>query len=259
VTADLVVENLTVRFAGLTAVDGVNLHAPAGVITGLIGPNGAGKTTTFNACTGVVTPASGRVRLGEHTLDGHTPARRAQWGLGRTFQRMALFDSMSALDNVAMGLECRYAGRGLRGQLWATRKERTECLTTARAAMDRCGIAHLGTVLAANLTTGQRRLVELARAMTGGFSFLLLDEPSSGLDEHETEAFGAVLVDVAAQDGTGVVLVEHDVALVRDVCRDLYVLDFGKLIAEGPCADVLESDIVRAAYLGSLDEAAVSS
>jgi ABC-type branched-subunit amino acid transport system ATPase component len=108
--ADLEVEHMTVRFGGLVAVDDVSLEGKPGSITGLMGPNGAGKTTTFNACTGLVNPTRGTVRLDGRKLDHHSPAKRASWGLGRTFQRMVLFDSMTAFQNVAMGLECRYAG-----------------------------------------------------------------------------------------------------------------------------------------------------
>jgi ABC-type branched-subunit amino acid transport system ATPase component len=249
--AELSVDGITVRFGGLVAVDDVSLEGKPGTITGLIGPNGAGKTTTFNACTGLVNPTRGTVRLDGRKLDHHSPARRASWGLGRTFQRMVLFDSMTAAHNVAMGLECRYAGKGWWAQLSATPSQKAVCRDTAAASMERCGIAHLANVLAGDLSTGQRRLVELARAITGRFRFLLLDEPSSGLDESETVAFGQVLLELVEQEGTGILLVEHDMALVRDVCSYAYVLDFGRQIFEGTTAEVMASDIVRTAYLGS--------
>ena len=249
--AALEVDGLTVQFGGLVAVDDVTLQCPSGAITGLIGPNGAGKSTTFNACTGLVTPTRGTVGLNGRRLDGHSSARRAQWGLGRTFQRMALFDTMTVEENVRMGLECRQAGRGFFGQLWAVPRERTEAHETARSAMARCSIEHLAATTVGDLSTGQRRLVELARVLAGRFEFLLLDEPSSGLDESETGAFARILTDTVAAEGIGILLVEHDMALVRGVCSYAYVLDFGKLIHEGPTAEVLDSDIVRAAYLGS--------
>jgi ABC-type branched-subunit amino acid transport system ATPase component len=167
---------------------------------------------------------------------------------------MVLFDSMSAFENVAMGLECRYAGRGWWAQITATPAQQAVCRDTAAESMERCGISHLAGVLAGDLSTGQRRLVELARAMTGRFRFLLLDEPSSGLDESETEAFGSVLMDLVGRDGTGILLVEHDMALVREVCSYIYVLDFGRQIFEGSTAEVMASDVVRAAYLGSEGE-----
>jgi ABC-type branched-subunit amino acid transport system ATPase component len=248
--AKLEVESVTVQFGGLVAVNDVSLEGAPGTITGLIGPNGAGKTTTFNVCTGLIKPTHGTVRLDGRRLDHHTPARRAEWGLGRTFQRMELFDTMSVFENVAMGLEARYAGRRWWTQLWATAQERRDSRAAAEEALDRCRISHLAAVAAGDLATGQRRLVELARATAGRFRFLLLDEPSSGLDDRETEDFGQILSDVAERDGIGILLVEHDMTLVRKVCSYTYVLDFGELIYQGPTADVLDADVVRAAYLG---------
>jgi ABC-type branched-subunit amino acid transport system ATPase component len=248
---DLEVRNLTVRFGGLVAVDDVSLVAPGGAITGLIGPNGAGKTTTFNACTGIITPTAGTVRLGGQDLHHHSPSWRARLGLGRTFQRMELFETMTVRDNVALGREALLAGTRLSGRLFGLRQEREECLAAAERALDRCGIGHLARQIAGDLSTGQRRLVELARVLASGFRFLLLDEPSSGLDVSETEGFAAILRGVLAEEGIGILLVEHDMALVRAVCSYIYVLDFGQLIYDGPAADVLSSPAVKAAYLGS--------
>jgi ABC-type branched-subunit amino acid transport system ATPase component len=244
------VDGLTVRFGGLTAVDNVTLQAPAGIITGLIGPNGAGKTTIFNACCGLV-EASGRIRLGGRDLSGLSPSARAQAGLGRTFQRIELCDRLTVAENVALGPIGLSTRRHPWGQLWATRAQRAEIDARVEAALVRCGILHLGRASAGELSTGQRRFVELARAVASPFLFLLLDEPSSGLDLAETERFGRVLAALAGERGTGVLLVEHDMALVRAICRDTWVLDFGQLIASGPTAVVLASDVVRAAYLGS--------
>ena len=250
-TVDLVVSQLTVRFGGLTAVDDLSLVAWAGQITALIGPNGAGKTTTFNSVAGVVAPERGTIFLGDTKLDGLSPATRAQRGLGRTFQRMELFDSMTVRENVAMGPELRLAGRQVWTHLGGSRAERAQVLAAADDAIDRCGIGALADRVASDLSTGERRLVELARAIASGFAFLLLDEPSSGLDHRETEAFDAILEDLRDRTGVGILVVEHDMAMVRAVCTYTYVLDFGRLIFEGPTADVLASDLVRAAYLGS--------
>jgi ABC-type branched-subunit amino acid transport system ATPase component len=253
---DLSVEQLTVRFGGLTAVKDVSLHAPSGTITGLIGPNGAGKTTTFNACTGFVKATAGTLRLGTDRLDHHGPAMRAEMGLGRTFQRMELWDSMSVGENVALGPECFYSGQRPWGQLVTSRRQRRDITRRAQGALERCEIAHLADRTVGNLSTGQRRLVELARAMASPFRFLLLDEPSSGLDVPETERFARILSDFVTETGIGVLLVEHDMALVAGVCQYIYVLDFGRLIFSGNTAETLNSDVVRAAYLGtSMDEA----
>ena len=248
--ATLEVQALTVRFGGVVAVDGVSLRAPAGTVTGLIGPNGAGKTTTFNACSGLVRTAAGEVLLGGKRLGRASPAARAQLGLGRTFQRVALFDTMSVGENVALGHESRLAGRRWWNQLGARRSERSQSAAAARDAMTRCGIESLADAMAGELSTGQQRLVELARALAGRFRFLLLDEPSSGLDGVETGRIGDVIKAVAAQ-GMGVLLVEHDLDLVRDVCESVFVLDFGRLVLGGPTDEVLASELVHTAYLGA--------
>ena len=249
--ASLAVRNLTVRFGGLTAVDDVSLTGQGGTITGLLGPNGAGKTTTFNACTGAVVATSGTVTLGDTRLNHHSTARRAALGLGRTFQRMELFDSMTVTENVALGPEAGFAGRRPWGQLFESRGERAEIVRRRDDAIERCGIADLRHKIVGDLSTGQRRLVELARAIASPFRFLLLDEPSSGLDVTETIHFGQVLRDFVADTGVGILLVEHDLALVADVCTYIYVLDFGHLIFEGTTRETMASEIVRAAYLGS--------
>ena len=250
---DLRVDGLTVRFSGVIAVHDVSLVAAGGRITGLIGPNGAGKTTTFNAATGVVRPSSGSVHLGEARLDGMRPSKRAQAGLGRSFQRMELWDGMTVRENVALGAEAHFAGRTPWGNVIGRRGEHQEIAARASDALARCGIAKLAGSTVGNLSTGQRRLVELARAMAAPFRFLLLDEPSSGLDVGETETFGDALVGYVAESGIGVLLVEHDIALVSAICDRTYVLDFGRLIHEGPTGEVLSSDIVRKAYLGSAE------
>ena len=250
-TPDLEVQDLTVRFGGLLAVDGLRLRAKGGTITGLIGPNGAGKTTSFNAMTGVITATEGSVRLGDRTLDGLSTVARAQAGLGRSFQRMELFDTMTVFENVAMGPEMLFAGRRVWHHLWSSKRELADVRARAEDAIARCGLAPLVDRPTADLSTGQCRLVELARAMASPFTFLLLDEPSSGLDAHETQHFASILRDLVERTGLGILLVEHDMALVRAICTDIYVLDFGKLIYEGETSEVLASDEVRAAYLGS--------
>ena len=235
------------------AVDAVSLQAPAGAITGLIGPNGAGKTTIFNACAGVVPISSGHVRLGPHDLGRLSTAARATRGLGRTFQRMELFDSMTVAENVALGPEAHLAAGRPWSQLLCGRRQGREIDERSTHAMACCGIMALARRRAGDLSTGQRRLVELARVMATPFSFVLLDEPSSGLDVMETEHFGTILEEFVGETGVGLLLVEHDMALVATVCRYLYVLDFGRQIFAGPTAEVMASELVRAAYLGSDD------
>jgi len=250
-SAGLQVEKLTVRFGGLLAVDGVSLTAPMGRITGLIGPNGAGKTTTFNACSGLNKPSGGRVLLHGHDVSSANPPQRARRGLGRTFQLMELCESLTVTENVALGRESSQAGARVLSQVMATPEQsRVRELATAEA-IDLCGIGHLGGLQAGALSTGQRRLVELARCLAGPFDVLLLDEPSSGLDHDETDRFGEILMSVVRERGCGILLVEHDMSLVMRVCAHIYVLDFGKLIFEGSPDAVASSEIVQAAYLGT--------
>ncbi len=250
---DLSVENLSVRFGGLIAVYDVTLRGKAGTITGLIGPNGAGKTTTFNACAGAVRAHSGRITLGQDCLDGLPVSARAGRGLGRTFQRIELFDSMTVAQNVALGHEAFLSARRPWSQLASSRKCRRDIAEQADDAIGRCGLGPLFKSRVGDLPTGQRRLVELARAMATPFRYLLLDEPSSGLDVRETEHFGQIIGDLVSETGIGILLVEHDMALISKVCGYVYVLDFGELIYQGLTTDVLSSDVVRAAYLGSTD------
>lgn len=247
----LAVAGLQVRYGGHIAVHESNLAAPPGQITGLIGPNGAGKTTTFNACSGFVRPTSGRVYLDGRDITRLGPAARARRGLGRTYQRMELFDSLTVADNVGLGLESYLAGRSPLRQIFATLGERRRIREVADDAMQRCGITHLAGRRPSELSTGQRRLVELARAIAGPFRTLLLDEPSSGLDVSETHQFGEVLRELVADGTTGILLVEHDMALVMSITDYCYVLDFGKLIFEGTPQQVAASEVVRASYLGS--------
>jgi ABC-type branched-subunit amino acid transport system ATPase component len=242
---------LRVAFGGLVAVDDVSLDAPLGRITGLIGPNGAGKTTTFNACTGVVRPDRGTVLFDGADITASSPQARARRGIGRTFQRMELFDSLTVAENVALGREAGLAGSNPLRQLVAPRHDRTAVERAAADALELCGIGSLAERAAGSLSTGQRRLVELARILAGSFRLLLLDEPSSGLDVDETQRFGDILATTVAERGLGILLVEHDMSLVMRVCEHLYVLDFGELVFEGTPAEVRDSPVVRAAYLGT--------
>ncbi|MGP3950023.1 ABC transporter ATP-binding protein [Streptomyces sp. 7N604] len=250
-TPGLRAQGLTIRFGGNTAVDAAAFEAPLGRITGLIGPNGAGKTTTFNACSGLLRPSEGRIDLFGKDITGRPPSARAQLGLGRTFQRMDLFDSLTVEQNIAIGREARLARSHPLRQLLCSPAERKAVRRATEEVLDLCGLGTLRHEVAGSLSTGQRRLVDLGRVLAGGFSMLLLDEPSSGLDTAETERFGAIVTQVVAERGCGVLLVEHDMALVMSVCDYLYVLDFGRMIFQGTPAEVRASETVRAAYLGS--------
>lgn len=250
VVEGLTVSGLVVRFGGVVAVNDVSFEAPAGRVTGLIGPNGAGKTTTFNACSGLVRQARGDVHLGGSSVIHRGAASRARLGIGRTFQRMELFDNMTVQQNVRLGHEARYAGANPLTHLGSTRQQEDATRKAALESLQLCSIEHLADMPVSALSTGQRRVVELARCLAGSYSVLLLDEPSSGLDRFETERFGEILRRAVSERGVGILLVEHDLALVTSICDHLYVLDFGKLIFSGSPSEAMASPLVRAAYLG---------
>jgi ABC-type branched-subunit amino acid transport system ATPase component len=243
--------HITVRYGGHVALNDVSLTAPVGRITGLIGPNGAGKTTLFNVASGLVRPAAGTLQLHGADLSALDPAARARQGLGRTFQKMELFDSLTVRENVSLGREAALAGRRPWRHLAETGTEQRSRGEAAEQALRLAGIADLAGRPVAALSTGQRRLVELARCLAGQFDVLLLDEPSSGLDGAETVRFGEILTRVVAARAVGILLVEHDMALVMSICDYVHVLDFGTKIFEGTTAAVSSSEEVRAAYLGT--------
>lgn len=245
------VADLQVRFGGLVAVAESNLAAPVGEITALIGPNGAGKTTTFNAVSGLRRPSAGKVFLDGHDVTRSSPAARARKGLGRTFQLMELYGSLTVRQNVEVGREAAFAGTNPLRHVIASRAQKALVQERVDYALELCGIEALSRRSPSELSTGQRRLVELARAVAGDYRLLLLDEPSSGLDPTETESFGAVLRALVQTGETGILLVEHDMSLVMSISDYCYVLDFGTLIFEGTPDEIASSTVVRAAYLGT--------
>ena len=247
----LEIRDLSVAYGGNRAVNDVSLAAPLGRITGLIGPNGAGKTTTFNAVSGLLRPSAGTVNLFGVEVTHRPPAVRARMGLGRTFQRMELVNAMPVVTNVAMGAECRLVGSNPLAQVLSSLGQRRDIAAATDAALETCGIGSLAGRTVGTLSTGQRRLVELARVLAGDFHLLCLDEPSSGLDEEETHHFGEILTAVVKERGLGILLVEHDMGLVMAICAQIYVLDFGRLIFSGSATETQASEVVRAAYLGS--------
>jgi ABC-type branched-subunit amino acid transport system ATPase component len=241
---------ITVRFGGLIAVDNVSVMARTGRVTGVIGPNGAGKTTLFNACSGLNTPSSGTIVLGDGDVSKSRPSVRARLGLGRTFQQVQLCDSLSVEENVRIGAEGGFVGASAFRHLVRGRTQAALVAQRSNEALALTGIEDLAHRTVSTLPTGQRRLVELARCLAGRFTILLLDEPSSGLDAQETSEFGALLRRVVAERDIGILLIEHDLSLTMDVCDELYVLEFGSLIYQGTPEDARHSTVVQAAYLG---------
>ena len=242
----LEVTDVSVRFGGLAALSDVCLEAPNGSITGLIGPNGAGKTTLFNVIMGMQRPTGGTVRLDGRDLRGLSPHRRARLGLGRTFQRLELFGTLTVGENLAVA-----ASMGRRRFARATTPHPP---AVADELVDQLGLAPVAEVRADALPTGTGRLVELGRAMAVRPTVLLLDEPASGQDADETARFAAVLRGLA-DDGLAVLLVEHDMDLVMGVCQHVVVLDYGRVICAGEPAAVQGDPAVQQAYLGSMSGA----
>ncbi len=231
------VKDLTVKYGGVTSLDGMSLTFEKGVC-GLIGPNGAGKTTFFNVLSGFVRPAVGTVTAFDDNLLRMTHFRRARWGVRRTFQTEQAILDLTVYDNVAM-IHSRLRGSARRDDVLAS--------------IEFVGGGVSPWVKVGSLSAGQRRLVEVARAVTGKPRLILLDEPAAGLPDEETAHLTSVIRDIPAQTGALTILVDHDMALVSAVCETTAVLDFGKLIASGPTAAVLRDEHVMRAYLGTAE------
>jgi ABC-type branched-subunit amino acid transport system ATPase component len=233
------VSQVSVRFGGLQALDQVSVDVAAGHVTGLIGPNGAGKTTLFNVITGLQAPTTGRVLVDGEDITLAKPHQRARKGIGRTFQRLETFGTLSARDNILVAAEMR---RG-----WS--REKFDANTLTDEVIEQVGLDRVAAERVDALPTGTARLVEVARALATKPRVLLLDEPSSGLNESETSSLGTLLRELAGE-GLAVLLVEHDMSFVMGTCEQIHVLDFGRIIAVGSPTEVQASPDVRAAYLG---------
>ncbi|MEX0666517.1 MAG: ATP-binding cassette domain-containing protein [Acidimicrobiia bacterium] len=232
--------SISVRFGGLQALDDVSIGVDEGLVTGLIGPNGAGKTTLFNVITGLQAPNGGRIALDDRDLTEEKPHKRARAGIGRTFQRLETFGTLTVRENVLVAAEMR---RG-----WS--RERFDVPGLVDGIIERVGLESVASERVDQLPTGTARLVELARALASKPRVLLLDEPSAGLNESETTTLGALLNELAGT-GLGVLLVEHDMSFVMGACQYIHVLDFGRLIAAGDPMEIQSDQSVRAAYLGT--------
>lgn len=251
--AALEVSTVSVTFGGVKALDGADIVCTPGRVTGLIGPNGAGKSTLFNAVTGLVTTSGGSVSFGGADLRGKSPSARARAGIGRTFQTVELFESMTVRENVSVGAEGRTVRLDPITHLRSSKTERDRIRSATESALTACGLEGVADQHVMNLPTGTRRLVEVARCLAGGHTVLLLDEPSAGLDHNESARLGELIRRVVDERGVGVILVEHDVSLVLGVSDDVYVLEFGRVIFSGSAADARRSSVVQAAYLGTTE------
>ncbi len=241
----LAVDNISVQFGGHIAVNDVSLSVKPGTITGLIGPNGAGKTTLFNVISGLLTPTDGSVHFMDQDITSLAPHKRARLGIGRTFQRLELFNSLSVIDNIRVSIE-------ISNQWGHIRPYQDEPFTKAEISrvLDITGLDSVRNTMATEIPTGQARLVELARALILQPKILLLDEPASGQNDQETETFGLLLRKIC-ESGVSIFLVEHDMALVMNTCDEVNVLDFGSIIAKGTPTEIQEHELVIEAYLGA--------
>jgi ABC-type branched-subunit amino acid transport system ATPase component len=237
----LVLDHVGVRYGGVTALDDVSLTVTPGATLGLIGPNGAGKTTLINATTGIATLATGTIALGARRLNGIPPHRIARAGIARTYQNIRLFGALDVRTNLAAGA---YAQPG----------KLTD--DAARALLERAGVAHLDfDAPASALPYGDQRRLEIARALAAHPAILMLDEPAAGMNPAETARL-VETIRALAREGIGILLIEHDMTLVRAACDHVVVLNFGEVLARGTPAEIARDPAVIEAYLGTTEEIA---
>ncbi len=248
----LEITGLTKRFGDIPAVSAVSLRVEEGESVGVVGPNGAGKTTLFDCVLGVVQPDSGQILFGGRRIDSMAPFRRSRLGIGRTFQRLELFSSMTPREHLLVTERVRGGG----GRLWkdvvGLGRPSADERRTADEVLELIGLSDVADVPVEALSLGRCRLVELARALVGPLRLLMLDEPSSGLDEGERTTLVDVLHRVRHERGVAVLVVEHDLDLVAAVVGRLVVLDVGRVIADGSVEEVMADPAVRRAYLGAV-------
>lgn len=254
--ATLVAKKLSKHFGGLSAVSMVDLHIGHGELVGLIGPNGAGKTTLFNLLTGVYEPSEGEILFtsgGETTaIDGKSPERINQLGIARTFQNIRLFEELTVLENITIAMHFKMGASILASVLRTSAYYEKEQQMEARALelLSIFGMEHKAQMLAKNLPYGDQRCLEIVRALATEPEILFLDEPAAGMNPQETVALTGQIAQIQRDFGITTVLIEHDMGLVMDICERIYVLEYGRLIAQGTPAEIKGNPAVIKAYLG---------
>ena len=251
-SALLKLENVTIRFGGLTAVSEVDLQIGTGELVGLIGPNGAGKTTLFNLITGVYQPTSGKISFAGLSTKNSKPHQLARCGIARTFQNIRLFASLSVLDNVRAAAQLHRA-HGVRNALWRGREFRESEAGIAKQVMELLEIFQLGKFRdepAKSLSYGDQRRLEIVRALAAKPKLLLLDEPAAGMNTTEKAELTRLIRFIKEKFQISILLVEHDMPLVMEICERIAVLDYGSKIAEGTPEEIRKNPKVVAAYLG---------
>ena len=235
-------EEVNVTFGGHHALVDVSIDADVGVVTGLIGPNGAGKTTLFNVLSGLQPPDAGRVFFDGEEISNVPAFKRGRLGMARTFQRIEVFGSLTVFENVLVAAEIR--------RRWSKEKDASSAKDECDEIIDLVGLRTVADQRVDSIPTGLARLTELARGLATRPRLILLDEPSSGLDEDESDAFGELLIALAKDRGIAILLVEHDIDLVMQVCERIHVLEFGQIIANGTAKQIRNDKRVQKAYLG---------